>query len=101
RLPHMAAWIVARLEMRLPDARPMELLDGTPGKGRCSLWVRLPRGLEATSAALAIVGDYVPFGIGQARGRPTWSNSLDNTLRVAAAHPTEWVLADVRVHAVR
>jgi acyl-CoA thioesterase II len=100
-LPHMVGTIVDRLEMRLADARPMELLDGTPGSGRCSLWVRLPRGVEATSAALAIVGDYVPFGIGQALGRPTWSNSLDNTLRVAAAHPTEWVLADVRVHAVR
>ena len=27
-------------------------------------------------------------------------NSLDNTLRVVRAHPTEWVLADIRVHAV-
>jgi acyl-CoA thioesterase II len=100
-LPHMVGTIVDRLEMRLADARPVELLDGTPGSGRSSLWVRLPPGLEATAAALAIVGDYVPFGIGQALGRPTWSNSLDNTLRVVRAHPTGWVLADVRVHAVR
>jgi acyl-CoA thioesterase len=99
-LAHMVGTIVDRLEMRLADARPTELLDGMPGSGRCSLWVRLPRGLEPTAAALAIVGDYVPFGIGQALGRPTWSNSLDNTLRVVRAHSTDWVLADVRVHAV-
>jgi acyl-CoA thioesterase len=100
-LPHMLGTIVDRLQMRFADARPMELLDGTPGSGRSSLWVQLPPGLEATAAALAIVGDYVPFGIGQALGRPTWSNSLDNTLRVVRAHPTRWILADVRVHAVR
>jgi acyl-CoA thioesterase len=61
--------------------------------------VRLPD-LEMSAAALAIVGDYVPFGIGQALGRRTGSNSLDNTLRVAKRAPTEWILADVRVHAV-
>jgi len=99
-LPHMVGTIVDRLEMRYADARPSEALDGTPGSGRCSLWVRLPPGLDATAATLAIVGDYVPFGIGQALGRPTWSNSLDNTLRFVGTHPTRWILADVRVHAV-
>jgi acyl-CoA thioesterase II len=102
-LPHMLGTIVDRLEMRLADARRFEDLDGTPGNGRCSLWVRLPVGLDATAATLAIVGDYVPFGIGQALGRPAWSNSLDNTLRFVGARPTRpgaWVLADIRVHAV-
>ena len=42
----------------------------------------------------------MPFGIGQALGHRPGSNSLDNTLRFACDHPTEWVLADVRVHAV-
>jgi len=99
-LAHMVGTIVDRLEMRLADARLSEDLDGTQGPGRCSLWVRLPGGLGPTAATLAIVGDYVPFGIGQALGRPLWSNSLDNTLRFVRSHPTEWVLADVRVHAV-
>jgi acyl-CoA thioesterase len=53
-----------------------------------------------SAASLAIIGDYVPFGISQALGRRTGSNSLDNTLRVAHRVPTEWVLADIRVHAV-
>jgi acyl-CoA thioesterase len=62
--------------------------------------VRLPDRLEATASTLAIVGDYVPFGISQAGGRRARSNSLDNTLRVVRLHPTEWVLADIRVQAV-
>ncbi len=53
-----------------------------------------------SASALAIIGDYVPFGIGQALGKRAGGNSLDNTLRVAHRVPTEWVLADVRVHAV-
>ena len=70
-----------------------------PGDGRASLWVHLPS-LEMSAAALAIVGDYVPFGIGQALGHRAGGNSLDNTLRVVRRHPTEWILADIRVHAV-
>src|SRR5262249_3479930 len=94
-LPHMRGTVIERLEMRLADARLTEQLDGTPGSGRCSMWVHLPRGLEATAATLAIVGDYVPFGIGQALGRPLWSNSLDNTLRFVRGDTTGWILADV------
>jgi len=91
--------IMDRLDMRLAHARDFEDLDGEPGDGRSALWVRLPD-LDVSAAALAIVGDYVPFGIGQALGGRTGSNSLDNTLRVARRAPTEWILADVRVHAV-
>jgi acyl-CoA thioesterase len=43
----------------------------------------------------------VPFGIGQALGERAGGNSLDNTLRVGRLVPTEWVLLDIRVHAVR
>jgi len=89
-----------RLHMRHANARTAEQLDGTPGDGRSALWVQLPDGLEATASALAILGDYVPFGIGQALGRRMSSNSIDNTLRMVRIHPTEWVLADVRVQAV-
>lgn len=91
--------IMDRLDMRLANARDFDDLTGEPGDGRSALWVRLPD-LEMSAAALAVVGDYVPFGIGQALGRHTGSNSLDNTLRVVSRHPTEWILADVRIHAV-
>jgi acyl-CoA thioesterase len=98
--PHQAGTIADRLEMRLADARPFEDLDGTPGDGRSALWVRIPEHLDASAATLAILGDYVPFGISQAGGRRARSNSLDNTLRMVRVHPTEWVLADIRVQAV-
>jgi acyl-CoA thioesterase II len=90
---HHRGTISDRLEMKiaaLPD----------DANGSSSLWIRLPGGLPVTASSLAIIGDFVPFGIGQAVGKPTGSNSLDNTVRIARLVPTEWVLADVRVHAV-
>lgn len=93
--------IVSQLEMRIANARDMENLDGTIGDGRSALWVKFPTSLGSSAPALSILGDWVPFGIGQALGRLTASNSLDNTLRmVETDHPTEWVLADIRIQAV-
>jgi acyl-CoA thioesterase II len=92
--------IMNRFESRLADARPYWELTGVAGSGNASLWVRLPDLRDASAAALAIIGDFVPFGIGQALGKRAGGNSLDNTLRIAHRVPTEWVLADVRVHAV-
>jgi len=92
--------IMDRLESRLADARPYWELTGIAGSGNASLWVRLPDLMDASAATLAIIGDFVPFGIGQALGQRAGGNSLDNTLRVARNVRTDWVLADVRVHAV-
>lgn len=92
--------IMSRLDTRLADGKDWSDMDGTPGTGRSALWVRTPDRMEMSAAALAILGDYVPFGIGQALGLPGGGNSLDNTLRVAKLVPTEWVLLDIRVHAV-
>jgi acyl-CoA thioesterase len=93
--------IMDRVDMRLADARPLEQLgDGVAGSGRSALWVRLPGLVELSPATLSIVGDYVPFGISQALGQRAGGNSLDNTLRVASRIQTEWILADIRVHAI-
>jgi len=92
--------IMDRFDSKLADARPYWELTGTPGSGNASLWVRLPDLVGTTAAMLAIIGDFVPFGIGQALGARAGGNSLDNTLRIARRVPTEWVLADVRVHAI-
>ena len=81
--------------------RPFETMDGTPGDGQTLLWARLPdvvTGIDAPS--LAVLGDFVPMGIGQSLGLLAGGNSLDNTLRVVQLVPTEWVLMDIRVHAV-
>jgi acyl-CoA thioesterase-2 len=101
RLPGTES-IQDRIDVRLARARAWEDLDGrpTPG-GRSLLWARLPDLLDMSSgASLAILGDYVPFGIGQALGRAGGGNSLDNTLRVYRLVPTDWVLLDIRIHAV-
>jgi acyl-CoA thioesterase len=54
-----------------------------------------------SAATLAILGDYVPFGVGQALGKHAGGTSLDNTLRVARLVPTEWVLLDIQVHTIQ
>jgi acyl-CoA thioesterase len=93
--------IMDRLDQRLAKGRAWDDLEGNPGDGTAAMWIRLPELLDTSAASLAIVGDYVPFGIGQALGKHGGGNSLDNTLRVAEVVPTEWVLVDVRVHAIR
>ena len=94
--------IMKRLDIRLANARDWDEVDGRPMVGgRSTLWARTPDGLDlATGAGLSILGDYVPFGIRQALGRPGGGNSLDNTLRVYGLVPTNWVLLDIRIHGV-
>ena len=91
--------VMRHIEMRMADARQWEDLDGTPGDGRSALWARVP-GVPMSAAVLGLLGDWVPFGIGQALGVRGGGNSLDNTIRIARVVPTEWVLLDIRVHAV-
>lgn len=90
-----------RLDIRLALGRTLAEMPG-PGMadGRSALWARLPELLDMSSASLAILGDYVPFGIGQALGRRIGGNSLDNTLRIGRMVPSVWVLIDVRIHQV-
>lgn len=93
--------MMSRLEFRLANARNREDIHGHPAAGgRSTMWARMPDIAEISASALAILGDYVPFGIGQALGRRAGGNSLDNTLRMFRADPTEWVLLDIQVHAV-
>lgn len=103
RMPRFpgAESLMDRMDVRLASARAMQDLPGPPSEdGRSSLWARLPDVLEMSAASLAILGDYVPFGIGQALGAQAGGNSLDNTLRMGTLVPTTWVLLDIRVHAV-
>ena len=99
-LEHHHGTIADAIEMRIAKGRHPSELPGPPGDGRAALWMRIA-GLDLTqSSLLAIFCDFVPMGIGQALGERAGGNSLDNTLRIANRHPTDWILADVRVHAV-
>jgi acyl-CoA thioesterase len=91
--------IHGRIEQRIAMGRQRSELDGTPGSGRSALWARVPE-LDCSAALLGLLGDYVPHGVGQALGRHGGGRSLDNTIRVARIVPTDWVLLDIRVHAV-
>jgi len=81
-----------------------QLLRGKPHVetgGRAAYWVRLPGGRHVPDAAeLALLGDLVPSAFPQATGEPISGSSLDNTIRTGELVATEWVLADVQVHAV-
>ena len=105
-----AGSIMTRFDMRLAAGTTWDNLTPTPPDGgapspnrspggRSALWVRMPE-VDMSAAALAILGDYVPFGISQAMGWWVPSNSLDNTIRVQRLVPTEWVLCDVRVDGI-
>jgi acyl-CoA thioesterase II len=101
-MDHHEGTISSRMEMRLASARPFTDFPAPQSEsGTSALWVRFPGLSEPSASGLAIIGDFVPFGIGQALGARAGGNSLDNTLRVARLVPTEWVLADVRIHAVQ
>lgn len=90
----------SHLEGRIANARLLDELDGIPGDGRSAIWIRIP-GVEISSAMLAVLGDFVPFGIGQTLGMPVGGNSLDNTIRVAhRKSDVEWVLASVHIQAI-
>jgi acyl-CoA thioesterase-2 len=101
RFEGSGSWLHSRLEMRQAAARSFDQLEGNPMPGgRSALWAKLPEVLDMSAAALAVLGDYVPFGIGQTLGHLAGGNSLDNTLRIGIVKPTEWVLLDIRVHQI-
>ena len=90
-----------RLDQRFAKGRDFDELDGTLGDGQTVLWARIPEVLDGVDgAALAVLGDFVPMGVGQALGIRGGGNSLDNTLRLVKLVPTDWVLLDIRVHGV-
>lgn len=96
-----AGTIAGRMEQRAVTFRSFDQLDGLANDGHTVMWMRLPDVIQGVDAsALAVLGDFVPLGIGQALGIRGSGNSLDNTLRVVDLVPTDWVLLDIRIHGV-
>jgi len=71
------------------------------GEGRVCMWARPPEAFEPSATTLAVLGDWVPMGIGITSGEALSSNSLDNTLRVLDVHPTEWYLLEIETAGIR
>lgn len=96
-----AGTLIKRMEQRLARGRGADELDGSRSDGRTHLWARIAELTGPIDApGLAVLGDFVPFGVGQALGIRGGGNSLDNTLRVVDLVPTDWVLLDITVQAV-
>ena len=92
--------VLTRVEHRVALGRLFSQLDGKPGSAHSAFWARLPGQLEPSAGTLAVIGDYVSGAVSQPLGQRTLGRSLDNTLRVAQLVPTEWVLCDIRMHAL-
>jgi acyl-CoA thioesterase II len=92
--------IMDSIEVRTARGTSFEEMDGTPGSPDSALWARVPGHLTPSAATLAIVGDYLSGAVSQPLGRRAMGRSLDNTLRVVRLKPTEWVLCDIRIHAL-
>ena len=92
-----------RVELRAAKGRHFEEIGGTPGPPGppdSALWARLPEHIFPSAAVLAIVGDFIPGAMSQPIGQRAMARSLDNTLRVVQFAATEWVLCDIRIHAL-
>ena len=100
-MDHHQGTISSRMDMRLAEARLITEFPGPQGTGNSALWARFPGRPSLQASGLAIIGDFVPFGISQALGLRAGGNSIDNTLRVANLVDTDWILADIRIHAVQ
>jgi acyl-CoA thioesterase len=92
--------IMDKVEVRIAKGRMFEQMHGDEGSPDSALWARVPGHLSPSAATLAIFGDYVSGGVSQPLGRRAMGRSLDNTLRVVQLKPTEWVLCDIRMHAL-
>ena len=66
-----------------------------PGFVMCE-WTRVAGAAPTTPAMLAWQADTVPGGTAAGLGQAMGGTSLDNTLRMVAPRPAEWVLLDVR-----
>lgn len=92
--------IMERVEVRVAKGLTIDQMTGEPGEPDSALWARVPGHLTPSAATLAIFGDYVSGSASQPLGRRSRGRSLDNTLRVVQLKPTEWVLCDIRIHAL-
>ncbi|MET0146865.1 MAG: thioesterase family protein [Ilumatobacteraceae bacterium] len=82
---------VNRMDRVVPPEQPA-LVE----QGRAAVWVKLPEWPIGSAASQGFAADIVPMAMAMALGRPPGGTSLDNTVRIVAAEPTDdWVLLDI------
>lgn len=82
------------VEFREPEVRS----HPDQGPGRMCVWCRRRDRVPLSPAMLSFVADMVPLSVAHGAGLIAGGVSLDNTIRFAAAEPSEWVLLDLRAH---
>jgi acyl-CoA thioesterase len=94
---HEGTW-AARFEWRLAGA------SGDPGSDPWAAWWVRPRADDPCDplVAVAVLADYVTYGVGRALGRPMGGLSIDNVLRLddVGAADAAWLLLEVRPEAI-
>ena len=98
--PFFTDSVLERVEHRLAQGRMFEPTYEAPGDGGSAFWARVPGHLDPSAATLAVIGDYVSGGASHPLGVRTMGRSLDNTIRIGRLVPTEWLLCDIRMHAL-
>jgi len=98
--PFFADSVLERVDHRLARGRMFEPHYDAPGDGGSAFWARVPGHLEPSAATLAVIGDYVSGGASHPLGVRTMGRSLDNTIRIGRLVATEWLLCDIRMHAL-
>lgn len=99
---HKAKSLHTRTDVRVIKGRyGIGERDGTLSKdGRVQLWAKLGDEYPIDAAALCVLADFVPSGVGNALGMDAGGNSLDNTIRIRHVVPTEWVLCDIQIDGI-
>ena len=65
-------------------------------QGRAAMWVRVPGWPVGSPASQGFVADIIPMALGMAIGQGPGGTSLDNTVRIVIADPTDdWILLDI------
>jgi len=98
--PFFANSVLERVEHRQARGRMFAPTYDAPGDGDSAFWARVPGHLEPSAATLAVIGDYVSGGLSHPVGVRTMGRSLDNTIRIGRLVRTEWLLCDIRMHAL-
>ena len=85
-----------------PKVAAVDRLDGTPGDGRTVLWARIPEVLDGVDGADAGRARRLRADGRRPGARASAAAATASTTRCGSCElvPTEWVLLDIRVHAV-
>ena len=90
-----------RLDQRIAKARDFDELDGSHGDGRCVLWARIPDVLEASTPPRSpSSATSCRWASARRSGSSAAATASTTPCGSCTLVPTEWVLLDIRVHAV-